>query len=70
MLSEVFWVAFITTISGMVIKLASMAYKSKCKECSVCCLRVIRDVELEEKENEFEITHQLPKNESKDEVIH
>ncbi len=26
MLSEVFWVAFITTISGMIIKLASMAY--------------------------------------------
>ena len=57
MLSEVFWVAFITTISGVVIKLASMAYKSKCKECSFCGLSVKRDVELEEKENEFEILH-------------
>ena len=44
MLSEVFWVAFITTVSGMVIKLASMAYKSKCKECEVCCIKVKRDV--------------------------
>lgn len=61
MLSEVFWVAFITTISGMIIKLASMAYKSKCKECEVCCIKVKRDVDLEEKENEFEILHQ-PKN--------
>jgi hypothetical protein len=32
MLSKVFWVAFITTISGMIIKLASVEYKSKCRE--------------------------------------
>lgn len=57
MLSEVFWVAFITTISGVVIKLASMAYKSKCKECYLCCIKVIRDVELEEKELEFRINN-------------
>lgn len=60
MLSEVFWVAFITTISGMIIKLASMAYKSKCKEFEICCLKVKRDVELEEKELEFELKHKLP----------
>ena len=63
MLSEVFWVAFITTITGMIIKLASMAYKSKCKECSICCIKVIRDVDLEEKETEFEITHRQNTNE-------
>lgn len=51
MLSEVFWVAFITTISGMLIKLASMAYKSKCRECSVCCIKVVRDIESEVKED-------------------
>ena len=60
MLSEVFWVAFITTISGLIIKLCSMAYKSKCKEVSCCCIKLVRDVELEEKENEFEITHKVP----------
>jgi hypothetical protein len=57
MLSEVFWVAFVTTITGMIIKLASMAYKSKCKEFELCCLKVKRDVELEEREREFELTH-------------
>ena len=57
MLSEVFWVAFITTISGMLIKLASMAYKSKCRECSICCIKVVRDVDLEEKELEFRINN-------------
>jgi hypothetical protein len=59
-LSEVFWVAFIGTISGMLIKLASMAYKSKCKEVSCCCIKIIRDVELEERETEFKISHPTP----------
>ena len=58
MLSEVFWVAFITTVSGVVIKLASMAYKSKCKEFELCCLKVKRDVDLEEQETEFRILNQ------------
>jgi hypothetical protein len=62
MLSEVFWVAFVTTISGMVIKLASMAYKSKCKECSFFGLKVIRDTEAEERETEFRIIHKQPSN--------
>ena len=57
MLSEVFWVAFITTISGMIIKLVSMAYKSKCKEVACCCLKIVRDTEAEEKEEEFRILH-------------
>jgi len=66
MLSEVFWVAFTTTISGMIIKLCSMAYKSKCKEVACCCMKIIRDVEAEEKEEEFRIIHPntTPKNES------
>ena len=71
MLSEVFWVAFITTISGMIIKLASMAYKSKCKECNICCIKVIRDVDLEEKEEEFRINHlppRIPDSPSKENV--
>lgn len=57
MLSEIFWIAFIGTLSGMIIKLSSMAYKSKCKEFEVCCLKVKRDVELEEREREFELTN-------------
>jgi len=52
MLSEVFWVAFTTTITGMIIKLSSMAYKSKCKEVACCCIKIIRDTEAEEKEEE------------------
>ena len=65
MLSEVFWVAFTTTISGMIIKLCSMAYKSKCKEVACCCIKITRDIEAEEKEEEFRIIHPtIPKNDS------
>lgn len=57
MLSEVFWVAFITTVSGMIIKLASMCYKSKCKEVELCCLKIVRDTIAEEREEEFRMEH-------------
>jgi hypothetical protein len=57
MLSEVFWVAFTTTITGMIIKLCSMAYKSKCKEVACCCIKIVRDVEAEEREEEFRMVH-------------
>ena len=66
MLSEVFWVAFVTTVSGVVIKLASMAYKSKCSECYFCGISVKRNVDVEEKETEFEILHK--KNSNLDDV--
>ena len=54
-LSEVFWIAFIGTASGLCIKIASMAYKSTCHDCNCCGISIKRDVILEEKENEFEI---------------
>jgi hypothetical protein len=63
--NAVFWSFFITSVIGCLLKLTSMAYKSKCKEVDICCIKIIRDTDLEEKENEFEITHRtIPTNES------
>ena len=59
MLSEVFWVAFIGTVSGMIIKVSSMIYKSKCTECSLCGFIIKRDVITEEREHEFDIDHKI-----------
>jgi len=68
-LSEVFYVCLVTTVSGMIIKLASMAYKSKCEECSLCCIHVKRDVLTEERQTEFEILHKTKSNiEQKEDV--
>jgi hypothetical protein len=68
MLSEVFWIAFITMISGMLLKIASLSYKSKCKECSVCCIRVIRDTETEQEEMEFRVKNNVKDEEEKNSV--
>jgi hypothetical protein len=63
-LGSVFWLSFITVASGMILKLASLCFKSKCRECELCGgrIRVIRDVEVEEKEREFELTHKQTSN--------
>ena len=57
-LSEVFYMALVTTAAGVIIKLASMCYKSRCKEVKLCGGRMscIRDTEAEEKFDEFELT--------------
>jgi hypothetical protein len=66
-LSEVFYVCLLTTLSGMILKLASVAYKSKCRECSFCCIKIVRDVEIEQKEAEFRIMNSV-KDEDKTSV--
>ena len=65
MLSEVFWVAFVATASATIIKLASLCFKSKCKECVICGgrIKITRDTEAEEKEHDFDVLH-LPKDQS------
>jgi hypothetical protein len=62
MLSEVFWVAFITTVSGVIIKCAAMAYKSKCKEIHCCCITIIRDLEAEARAEALELQNNQQNN--------
>ena len=52
-LSEVFWIAFVGTASGFLLKLASLAYKSKCSECSFCGITIKRDTRAEVEMDEF-----------------
>ena len=74
MLSEIFYLTLVATGSGLILKIAHMIFKSKCKEASCCCFKVVRDVEAEEKETEFRILHPPPPSplsniESKDNII-
>ena len=57
MLSEIFWIAFLSTASAVVLKLASLCFKSKCKEVKLCGGRMlcIRDTEAEAKMDELEM---------------
>lgn len=57
MLSEVFWVGFYSSMIGFFIAIGAQCYKSKCKEISCGCIRIIRDVEGEE-----ELDIQQPRN--------
>ena len=70
---QIFWTFFITSMVGFVLALTKMCYKSKCKEVDLCCVKIIRDTEIEEKETEFIATHPSPNslttNESKDNIM-
>jgi hypothetical protein len=55
MLSEVFWSFFLTSVIGCLMGILRMIYKSKCKNCSFCGLKVERDVELETEIDELAI---------------
>jgi hypothetical protein len=57
MLSEVFYTFVISSSVALIAKIATLCFKSKCKEVTLCCLKVIRDTEAEEKEQEFMTLH-------------
>tara|TARA_R110000803_G_scaffold162747_1_gene226446 strand:+ start:285 stop:494 length:210 start_codon:yes stop_codon:yes gene_type:complete len=57
----VFWSFFITSGIGLILGMTKMAYKSKCKEVSCCCIKIIRDVENEVTIDELVIENQEEK---------
>jgi len=64
MLSEVFYTILLTTVAGLILKLFSLTYKSKCKQIECGCIKITRDIEAEEKEHEFDVNHQTNLNNS------
>ena len=55
--SEVFWTGLYSSAIGLIIAISAQCYKSKCKEVSCCCMKIIRDVQAEE-----ELDVQQPRN--------
>ena len=66
MLSEVFWVAFISSTFAFCLGVCRLCYKSKCKEVDICCIKIIRDVNIEEKQDEFIANNQPQSPSQKD----
>lgn len=60
--NSIFWISFITILSGLILKIVAYIFKSKCSKCTMCCISVERDVLVEEKEQEFIINHQNQNN--------
>jgi len=59
MFSEVFFTGLYSSLIGFLLAMGAQCYKSKCKEVSFCCIKIIRDVEGEE---ELDIKQQRPQN--------
>ena len=57
MFSQIFFVGLYTSLMAFALAVGNILFKSKCKEFECCCIRIIRDVELEERETEFIATH-------------
>lgn len=46
--SEVFYSGLYTAGVGVILAVMNQCYKSKCREIDVCCIKIIRDVGIEE----------------------
>ena len=46
--SEVFWTGLYTAGVGVILAVMNQCYKSKCREIDICCIKIIRDVAIEE----------------------
>ena len=66
--SEVFLSSVLTIGSGMVLALFALCYRSKCVEIEIGCIKIKRDVQLEEKELEFTTNHQ-PTNPINNDIV-
>ena len=66
--NAVFFSFLITSAIGFLLKCGSMIYKSKCKEVSCCCLKIVRDTDGEEKLDEAEGQRGIVRTETKDNV--
>lgn len=67
--SEIFWGSVIVTVSGLILKIISMSFKSKCSECSFCGISIKRNTDLEEKEHEFDVLHNVKTSDKQTETI-
>lgn len=65
MLSEVFWSFFLTSIIGCIMGILKMLYKSKCKTCFCCGIKIERDINAETEIDELTLT----KNSNKENVL-
>jgi hypothetical protein len=62
-ITEVFLTFVISSGIALILAIAKLCYKSKCKEVNVCCFKIVRDIENEVELDERE--PQSPRAESK-----
>ena len=48
MMTETFYVGLYSALMGFVLAVINLLYRSKCKEVDICCIKVVRDIRIEE----------------------
>jgi hypothetical protein len=51
MLSEIYWSFFTTSVITACLAVFTLCYRSKCRECSFCGIKIVRDVDIELQED-------------------
>jgi len=46
-----FWLTLVTIFCGGMNLFIRYAYRSKCRRCKICCIKIERDIEIEERED-------------------
>ena len=58
-LTEIFWSFFVATVAGLIFGLVKACLKSKCDNVKFCCIHIHRNVQVEEKEHEFDVINNV-----------
>ena len=48
MFSEIFFTSLYTSLIGFILAIGAQCYKNKCKEVKICCIKITRDIQIEE----------------------
>ena len=59
-----FYLSVLTLIMGGVGLIVRYSYKSKCSSVDLCCIKIVRDIETEEREDMEEMRHPMPSSPS------
>lgn len=50
-LSEVFWTFLISSVIGFIVVIVKTCYKSKCSSIDLCCIKIVRNIDAEVRED-------------------
>ena len=59
-----FYISALTIIMGGIGLMIRYSYKSKCSEVELCCIKIKRNIEVEEHEDMEEMKHPIPSSPS------
>jgi len=59
MFTETFYVGLYSALMGFALAVINQLYKSKCKQVDICCIKIIRDTQIEE---ELDLQQPRPNN--------